>query len=671
MNCEMDVLHSLTQLFRSSEEEQRRVAVSSLMKFPFHDVRELLYEALGDESWRVRKEALEVLFKRPVEERVIEDMVELLRSSDNAGLRNSACEALEKLGERSLPVLCRHVEDHDHDVRKFVIDVLGAIALPEPVPLLIKALSDSDLNVSSSAAENLGKIGDERAVPALVAVLDRSNISLCYTVLEALGLIGKPFPLEKVMPLYHEPLLKKPLFDCLGAIGATEAVPMLIEGLTEKARHVRSAASTSLLMIRDSLPPDEASLKIDAPLRSLAGTPFAHDLIRAVSETGKRITEPMVRIFGLLGDPRAAMPLLEGCRDDRLRSLCLQSFREIGDEGVRVLINTYPSSDDDTRCYITFICGELKARGCVGILVEGMRSSCHMLRRVAAVAAGNAGAGETIPDLEILLDDAEIDVRVGAVDSLAKLADSDAAVVAVIAEKLSSSANPEKRKSSTSLYAALRQVDRLARLIKDEEAHVRTAAVFSLAELKDPESVRHLVMALVDEEPNVRMAAAGALGEFCGESVTNALMLALKDPNQWVVCAALRSLATLRVAEAESAITELAGQSEGVVLIAALRTMLDINTETARRLSAKALEHSDPEVVKTAIEILMNGDESWIDEQSERLLSHEQWDIRSIFIKALAEHRGLRALSILRGVLESETDDFVRRQITGIIGGLS
>jgi HEAT repeat protein len=189
--------------------------------------------------------------------------------------------------------------------------------------------------------------------------------------------------------------------------------------------------------------------------------------------------------------------------------------------------------------------------------------------------------------------------------------------------------------------------------------------------MKDPDSVNHLVMALVDEEPNVRMAAAGALGEFGGDLATHSLMLALKDSNQWVKCAALRSLGTLRVAQAEPAIAELAGCSEGLVLIAALRTMLEISKDAARRLSVKALEHSDTEVVKAAIEMLSNIDDNWIDEQSDRLLSHELWDIRSIYIKALAEHRGIKALPALKSALEKESDDFVRRQIIDLIGELT
>ncbi len=661
----------LRERLSSSDEEVRRMAVAALSDLPLSDVRDLLFEAMGDESWRVRKESLDILFTGEVTDEVIEELVELLRSSDNAGLRNSACEALEKLGNKALPILCRYTEDEDSDVRKFVIDILGNAGSPDPVPLLIKALSDSDPNVSSAAAENLGKIGDERAVPELVRVMDRSNIPLCYTVLESLGRIGCPVPMDPIMSLANETLLKKPVIDFLGAVGDADSLPILIDGLREKARHVRAAAINSIVRVLDRLSDDSALARVNATLKSLAGTQLVTELIAYHTDVHTQLAEPMVRILGLIGDPRAAMLLLEGCRDGRHRRACLDAFRELGPEGIATFLEAYSSMDEEHRCNISYICGELGVRESIGILREGMRGTSHLLRRVSAVAAGNIPDPSIISDLESLLDDEELDVRTAAAGSLARLSKHDPSTVAAIAGMLSASESPEKRRSSATLFASLQDSDRLARLIKDENSQVRKAAVFALAELKVKNSVNHLVLALVDEEPDVRMAAAGALGALGGELAVQSLLLALKDQNQWVKCAALRSLGTLRVAEAEPAIVELVNHSEGLVLIAALRTMLEINAEKACRLACLGLEHPDKEVVKASIDILSYFDDSWLDEHSARLLFHEHWDVRSLFIKALAEHRGHKALPALREALELEQDDLVKRQILETMDGLS
>ncbi len=655
----------------SSSEEVRRMAVAALAELPLSDTREVLYEAMGDESWRVRKESLDILFTEELDDEVIEELVGLLRASDNAGLRNSACEALEKLGKKAIPILCRYIEDEDSDVRKFVIDILGNIGSPEPVPLLIKALADRDPNVSSAAAENLGKIGDERAVSDLVRVLDRTNIPLCYTVLESLGRIGYPVPLGPIMSLANEALLKKPVIDCLGAVGDADSIAILIDGLREKARHVRAAAVSSIVRVRDKLTDENSRARVNAALKALAGSPLVTELIASHTDVHTQLTEPMVRILGLIGDPRAAMLLLEGCRDIRQRQSCLDAFRKLGHEGMSTLIEAYSSMDEEHRCYIAYICGELEVRESVGILKEGMADSSHSLRRVSAVAAGNIPDPGLIPDLESLLNDEELHVRVAAADSLARLAKHDTSSVAAIAGTLAASENMEKRRSSAALFAALQDHERLARLIKDENAQVRRAAVFALAELKAANSINHLVLALVDEEPDVRMAAAGALGSLGGELAVQSLLLALKDQNQWVKCAVLRSLGTLRVAEAEPAIVELVNHSEGLVLIAALRTMLEINAEKACWLADLALADPDKEVVKAAIDILSFFDDNWLDKHRERLLFHEHWDVRSLFIKALVEHRGESALPALRKALELEKDELVKRLILETMDGFS
>jgi HEAT repeat protein len=334
-------------------------------------------------------------------------------------------------------------------------------------------------------------------------------------------------------------------------------------------------------------------------------------------------------------------------------------------------MDAYSAADDEHRCYIAYLCGELGAKESAGTLVMGMHDPNHVLRRVATIAAGNIGDKALISELEGLLEDEEMDVRVSAVESLGRLASYDEQAVLAVATRLSKADLAERRRSSATLFAALRDTDRLARLIKDEDSGVRKAAIFALAELRASSSVNHLVMALVDEEPDVRMSAAGALGALGGEQAVQSLLVALKDQNQWVKCAALRSLGALHVAEAEPSIVELIDQSEGLVLIAALRTLQEINSDRAIQLARQALEHSDKEVVKAALEILSLTDEAWLDEYRDRLLCHEHWDIRSLFIKAFAEHRGKLAIPSLQEALNRETDDLVKRQILDTLEGLS
>src|ERR1039457_3047040 len=174
---EQSVAHGIkiSVKLRSPDEETRRTAVGELGAFPLEEVKEYLAHAMGDSSWRVRKEAVDILLKSSVDEDFLETLVGLLSSGENAGLRNSAVEALERLGEASVPILSRHISDPDPEVRKFVIDILGTIGDVVVVPLLVNALEDPDHNVCAAAAETLGKIADPRGVAPLVEVLKRND----------------------------------------------------------------------------------------------------------------------------------------------------------------------------------------------------------------------------------------------------------------------------------------------------------------------------------------------------------------------------------------------------------------------------------------------------------------------------------------------------------------
>ena len=109
-------------LLAVEDEEARRLIVHEQLGKPLDRCRELLFAALGDNSWRVRKEAVEVLVaSRPGREDCAV-LIELLRDEDNAGLRNAAVELLVRLGKRVVPTLMAHLHDPDHDLRKMVVD---------------------------------------------------------------------------------------------------------------------------------------------------------------------------------------------------------------------------------------------------------------------------------------------------------------------------------------------------------------------------------------------------------------------------------------------------------------------------------------------------------------------------------------------------------------------
>lgn len=666
----MEKLRTLTEQLGSPDEEKRRVAVVALGGYPLDQIEEGLFLALGDVSWRVRKEAVDILVASATGTAAAileEKLIDMLRSQENAGLRNSAVESLERLGRQAAQTLCRHVKDDDHDVRKFVIDIMGNICDPSFVPHLITALDDPDANVRAAAAENLGKMRDGQAIPALLQALWKNDVWMRFTILEAIGKIGKPVPIAAIVPLAKENLLKKAIYDCLGAVGDAEAVPLLIEGMKDKLKNAREAAVMGLVSLRDRLPTEIAERAVDERLWAFRGTPFVDGLLASFETSDSALREALVKILGIIGDDRASSHLLRGCRDDMLRRHCLQAFKSMGEEGAASLVEAYPAADDDERCFIVYICGELRYKGCVSLLSEGMLDANPRLRKASVQAAGKTGLVVFINEIARLLEDGEPDVRDGAIEALYRLAEVDRASVAAIAGKLAASDACEKRRNAAILCTALSDTDRLSLLIKDEDASVRKAAVASLAKLKSAACVGHLVMALVDEDPDVRIAAAGALGDIGGDEVLDPLLLALKDDDTWVKCAALKSLGNLRNDAALPAIFELFESAEGLVLISVLDTVARFGGDKGTALVEKALENPDEEVVKAAINILSLDGDGWIHAYRDKLLSHPHWDVRGSFIKAMVARMGETALPYLRTALETEPDESVRGQIVELM----
>ena len=660
-------LQNLKDALFSPDEETRRLAVIGLSEYPIAKTKGSLFQALGDESWRVRKEAVELLSRIDFSPGMTEELVTLLRSQDNAGMRNAAVEVLVRLGEKAVPVLHPYVKDADHDVRKFIIDIMGSIGNASFVPLLIDALDDPDANVSVAAVENLGKIGDHRAVDPLLNLLDKPDVWLQYAILEALGRIAVPVQVSAIAPLAAHGLLKKAAYECLGAVGGIEAVPILLSGLGEKAKNARRAAAFALDKIRDTMPARIAEEAVDPGLRELQGTPVVELLLECLSTPDTAVRKALVKILGVIGDKRAAGELLRGCGDYRLRSCCLQAFQAMGEIITPFLEKEYFDADEGERCIITYLCGEMGLQGCTSLLAQGMLDALPAVRKEAVVACGKLGLVDFIPDIIDLLDDFDEDVREGAVVALARLAELDKEAVEGVAEVLAFDKDPEKRRDAAHLFGALKDTERLSLLMKDEDVTVRKTAVSTLADLKNKASTGHLLMALVDEDPEVRISAALALGETAGADAVDSLLLLLKDENPWVRCAALKSLGKLKGRKALHAVETILENAEGAVMIAAIEALGEMGGGRAQGLLERALRNEDEEVVKTAMSLLARNGEQWLGKYREALILHPNWGVRNHFVKLMADLMGKEAGPYLRKALEREVDDLVKGQIRDLL----
>ena len=661
----MERLQTIIEQQSSQDEEIRRRAVISLLAYPIERIKSAIFHAMGDSSWRVRKEAVEAVSAADCSESLMEDLVVLLRDHDNAGLRNSAVEALRRIGKRAVPVLSRHLKDTDHDVRKFIVDILGDITAADSLPLLFEALDDPDQNVCASAIENIGKIGDAGAVEHLLKCLSMPDMMLRFTALQALVRIGKPVPLAELLPFVQDSFLKRAVFDCFALGVDAEAVPYLLNGLSEN-KAIRESAACALAGMRARLSAVDAHALIDRPLAELKGSPAVAGLIASLGSAESQVKDSLVTILAAIGDGTAAPALLNQCRDGRSSRQLISAFASMGDTGASYLIGAFADSGCTERRFIAYACGELRFRNCADLFRQGLKDSDPELRAICATAAGQTGQTVILDDLADLVDDEEPYVREAAVTALSLLAESARDTVLKLAQTFAASSHPEKRRNAAMLFAVLHDTEKLSLLLKDEAVTVRKAAVLSLSDV-GKSGLNQLVMALVDEDAEVRIAAAQSLGERGENDALEPLVLALKDADPWVITEVLKSLGRLGDERALPAVEELIGAADAPVVIAALESFTAINPGGAAGRLTGALDHADEEVVKRAMELLSGLDDGWVDDFADKLLNHPHWDVRRTFARIISILWGKRALPILQAALDTETDMLVKRQLAELV----
>ena len=145
----------------------------------------LLIEVMGDDDFRIRKEALEAALCWPDPLVVVERLVEALGEPDNIGRRNAAVEAVTRLqGVAVEPLLRALASLPEH--RKVLVDVLGAIGDRRAAPALTAALGDSDPNVRAAAAEAVREAWARRPTTSPGA----TPPSLAAAALGSIGLSG-------------------------------------------------------------------------------------------------------------------------------------------------------------------------------------------------------------------------------------------------------------------------------------------------------------------------------------------------------------------------------------------------------------------------------------------------------------------------------------------------
>lgn len=660
------------KLFNSPDEELRLQALQAVEQTNTEEVINLLIQAFGDDSWRVRKMAMDLFLLKPHSYHSASRIIDLLSEADNAGLRNAAVEVLIRLGPQILPLLIDQVTSEDPDVRKFVIDIIGHMATPESIPVLCQALDDEDNNVRAAAAENLGMIKAHEAVPDLLDALQKPDLLLRFTILEALGHIAVPVPLTKLAPFKEEKLLRKALLECLGSAGDASAIPELIAALTDPLRNLRESSVSALAKMAQRYRTEVSEALAESLDKDHVKTTLLNYLDEGVPEERKKSA---IELLGCFADEDVVLRLLMLMDDDHLQQKALDSLIEIGQKTPEILLQLWSRLNTTQRCWVSFVFGETRTKEATDVLRSALIESDPQIVSMALYALGRIGALKAMPDILNCLNSSDREVQVAASRTLIDLGNLSPDQVILNLKPLCSQSTAFVRQLAVSVLGELNSADVLDILIlasKDSDPGVRKEAVKGLSKQNFEEKVNVLQLCLTDENVEVRRDAVDGLATCDSTETLHGLSLAMQDSDMWVRAAAVRGLGRFDAASSIEWIDRAIQDPVGLVSIAALETLSRFHPEGALPKLLHALNHADEEVVRSSLELLDRyWDCDWIHKDAPKLINHDLALVRSHMARRLVDCQNRQAQSLLESRLRQETDELLKQELRHLLSRLT
>jgi len=283
------------------EEETRRRLIEGLVQKAGEENLLLLSEGLGDQSWRVRKTAIDVVVGYPDYKSALAILINALYDNENVGRRTSAIEALVRIGEKAVDDLTLAAQTYDPDVRKFIMDILGEIRSKKAIPCVLKSLEDENENVRLAAVEALGKIGGPEADRKLMELVNSgSDLVMRFSALHLLGKSGRPLPAEMIERLLKERMFRRAVFEVLGESLSVQSVNFLMQGITDSAKSARQAAIHSLAKIYEKDDSGELRERIERKLKTVIDNQNLHLLMEFMQTDHTHIRRDALVLLSLL-----------------------------------------------------------------------------------------------------------------------------------------------------------------------------------------------------------------------------------------------------------------------------------------------------------------------------------------------------------------------------------
>ncbi len=649
-----------------AEEEKRYRSVVDL-DLRGNSAVEVLVELLYDESWRIRGAATDRLARLPDRQRAVPRLLAALADRGHTGARNSAAEALVRLGVAAAPAVISLMSHPDPDQRRFAADILGGMRLRGGTPVLLAALEDLDHNVRISAAEALGRIGGDAAANALHGLLDSRDSLLRLCALEGLAELKRPPALKRLTPLLADAKARRTAYRLLGLIPDLMATDFICEGLASDQRSVAQAALAALEAQRSLLDASRQDLLKSKVRDALARRPGARQLLENALGAGEReVRAGALFAAEVVGDAALAPSMAEVARDQHLAVDVVRALGALGPGAADHLLARIDFLSAPARLAAAESLVQLAGGSHVPRLAQLAERAETEMQFLAIKALGHSGAEEAVEPLARILCDDQL--AAAAAQALLQLAERCEGHVFEALER-SVASGP----TASAIWALARVGKRgslptLRRTVRHPDPHVRAASIEGASEI-GCEAVMELAgIGLADGAPVVRCAAARGLAAVAADVCQPLLRRALVDSDAWVQATAIESAGENASIQLSPQLEQLAASVDGLRAARAVRALARMKS-LSLELWRSAISHRDPEVIKEALLAAPTNPECAA--AAVELLAHDRWDVRAAAARALsASHRpDLRLL--LSAALERETEALAREALAEACNALS
>jgi HEAT repeat protein len=669
---------TITKGLALEDPEERRRATATLRDVPPEDGIGLVIRALGDDDWRVRKEAIAVAIAHAPAPVVLKALVNSLGPGDNVGLRNAAVEAIAAFGADAVDALAASLAELDADGRKLAAEALSKTGIAQALLVLKGLLRDTDPNVRVAAVEAVAELGrsDPKGASGMLEDCLRSNDAfLRLAALDGLRALGIVMTWDTLSRLRSDPVLEPAVLAAAGHTADERAARALVEALAHARGGTLSVILKAIVELARSGQDRALALRTAAQSFDAGVKARLFALASRPEDSEDRLTALLA--CGALGVQGTAELAIRALDDELLEGAAEEALDWLGPPSVPALVACARAAESSTRA----ICLEIAARLADAESAARVREEIHasLVDKAPEVVRAALGAEAIVGDESALAGVARVLLREGA-GPLKRAAESSLAVLAARfpekARELAANAGAAEahvvavvvRVVGAPVRGSLAaDVEFLSSALSSAAPQVRRASLQALAEVGGELAVEPIAFAVTDEEPDVRLSAVRALGRVRGADgaplgISHLIGLVERTVEPELVAQALLSLGETGDPRALPILKPFMRSGDPTAAVAAVEALGAF--PEGRRVEAliEGLSHAASEVVKAALLSLGESSDPRVLLHLGACLDHEAWDVRRLVADQLARY-GAPAAGPLRARLAVEDDPLVREAI--------